>query len=79
MHEMSARLLSERTASWSQPINTEGFTGEQALRAWLTHQGVTGYAQALLVIERFGCPAFFLASADSQSKGSMPTVRCAKL
>ena len=47
MKEMSARLLNERTGqdldSWNQRIKTEGFTDEQALRAWLTDQGVTGY------------------------------------
>ena len=69
MKDMSARLLNERTGegveTWNQRITTEGFTDEQALRAWLTAQGVTGYAQSLLVMERFGYPAFFLASVLS--------------
>ncbi len=73
MKEMSARLLNERTGqdldSWNQRIKTEGFTDEQALRAWLTDQNVTGYAQSLLVMERFGYPAFFLASADELIEG----------
>src|SRR5438094_9546487 len=73
MKEMSARLLHERTGqdldTWNQRITSEGFTDEQSLRAWLTEQGVTGYAQSLLVMERFGYPAFFLASADELIDG----------
>ncbi|MFL5807617.1 MAG: DUF5655 domain-containing protein [Roseiflexaceae bacterium] len=67
MRDMSARLLNERTGAdvetWNQRITTEGFTDPQELRAWLTAQGVTGYAQSLLVMERFGYPDFLLASA----------------
>jgi uncharacterized protein DUF5655 len=73
MREMSARLLKERTGEdveiWNQRIKAQGFTGEQALRAWLTDQGVTGYAQSLLVMERFGYPDFLLASADDLVQG----------
>jgi hypothetical protein len=73
MQDMSARLLQERTgadvATWNQRITAEGFTDEQALRAWLTAQGVTGYAQSLLVMERFGYPDFLLASADELIQG----------
>ncbi len=38
-------------------------TMNQQLRTWLSAQGVTGYAQSLLVWERFGYPDFMLASA----------------
>jgi len=73
MKDMSARLLHERTGqdldTWNERIKTEDFTDEQILRAWLTEQGVTGYAQSLLVMERFGYPAFFLASADELIEG----------
>lgn len=73
MQELSARLLYERTGqdldTWNGRIASEAFTDEQALRAWLTAQGVTGYAQSLLVMERFGYPAFFLASADELIEG----------
>jgi len=73
MKEMSARLLKERTGqdveAWNQRITTEGFTNEQQLRAWLTAQGVTGYAQSLLVMERFGYPDFLVASADALIEG----------
>ena len=73
MKDMSIRLLRERTGQdveiWNQRIATEGFTDEQQLRTWLTDQGVTGYAQSLLVMERFGYPDFFLASADELIQG----------
>ena len=73
MKDMSARLLQERTGedvdTWNQRIKAKGFTDEQTLRAWLTEQGVTGYAQSLLVMERFGYPDFFLASADELIEG----------
>ena len=73
MQTMSARLLTERTGAgvetWNQRIKEVGFTDEQALRAWLTAQGVTGYAQSLLVMERFGYPDFLVASADELIEG----------
>lgn len=68
MKEMSARLLLERTGegveAWDRRIREQGFENEKALRAWLTEQGVTGYAQSLLVWERFGYPDFLVATAD---------------
>jgi hypothetical protein len=69
MKEMSTRLLIERTgedvAAWNRRIEQQGLTGEESLRRWLAEQGVTGYAQSLLVWEKFGYPAFMLASADA--------------
>ena len=68
MREMSARLLKERTGDdvdeWNRRVRRERFEDEKSLRRWLTKQGVAGYAQTLLVMERFGYPDFFLASAD---------------
>src|SRR4030095_6680311 len=68
MRAMSARLLEKRTGkgvdAWNRRIKTGRFKDEQSLRAWLTEQDVTGYAQSLLVMERFGYPDFLLASAD---------------
>jgi hypothetical protein len=65
---MSARLLKERTGedvdTWNRRIKREGHKDAQSLRAWLTNEGVTGYAQSLLVMECFGYPEFLLASAD---------------
>jgi hypothetical protein len=70
---MSARLLQERTgedvAAWKRRIAKEQFKDEKSLRAWLTKQGVTGYAQSLLVWERFGYPDFLVASADELIDG----------
>jgi Domain of unknown function (DUF5655) len=68
MMAMSIRLLKERTGedldTWNERIQRQHFADEQQLRSWLTQQGVKGYAQSLLVMEQFGYPDFFLASAD---------------
>lgn len=73
MNKMSVRLLQERTgedvSTWNQRIRTEGFDNEKELRVWLIEQGVTGYAQSLLVMERFGYPDFLVASADELIEG----------
>jgi len=73
MNDLSARLLEERTgenvAAWNRRIAKEQLDDEKSLRAWLTEQGVTGYAQSLLVMERFGYPDFLLASADELIDG----------
>ena len=73
MQNMSARLLQERTgedvAAWNRRIAKEQLNDEKSLRAWLSKQGVTGYAQSLLVWERFGYPDFLVASADQLIEG----------
>jgi hypothetical protein len=73
MRTISARLLQERTgeglAAWNRRIKKERLPDEDSLRAWLTKQGVTGYAQSLLVMERFGYPDFMTASADELIDG----------
>jgi Domain of unknown function (DUF5655) len=73
MKAMSVRLLEERTGedleTWNARIQGQGFADEGQLRAWLTQQGVSGYAQSLLVMEQFGYPDFFLASADELIEG----------
>ncbi len=70
---MSARLLKECTGegvdTWNRRIRGERLDDEEALRVWLTKQGVTGYAQSLLVMERFGYPDFLLATADELIEG----------
>ena len=73
MKEMSARLLVDRTgedlASWNQRIIKQGLSDEKSLREWLSSQGVTGYAQSILVMEQFGYPDFMLASAEDLIDG----------
>jgi hypothetical protein len=65
---MWVRLLEKQTGkgvkAWNRRIGRERLRDERSLRAWLVRQGVTGYAQSLLVMERFGYPDFVLASAD---------------
>jgi hypothetical protein len=46
-----------------------GIADEGALRSWLSSEGVTGYKQMLLVMERFGYPDYLLASADDLLDG----------
>src|SRR5438128_3211021 len=73
MRDMSARLLKERTGegvdTWNRRIQRERLDDEEALRAWLTRQGVTGYAQTLLGMGRFGYPDFLRATADELIDG----------
>lgn len=73
MREMSARLLKERTEEsvevWNRRILEAGLQDEEGLRAWLTARGVNGYAQSLLVMERFGYPDYLLAGADELVDG----------
>jgi hypothetical protein len=71
MREWCARLLEARTgqgvAAWNERIAAgppANRAGEPALREWLSAEGVTGYAQALLVWETFGYPGFLVADAD---------------
>lgn len=73
MREWCEQLLERRTgqdvAAWNRRIAEHEFAGKEALRTWLETQGVTGYAQMLLVMERFGYPDFFLATADELIDG----------
>lgn len=73
MQDLFARLLKERTgedaAAWNQRIAEQHIDDEQTLRAWLKQQGIIGYAQTYLVMERFGYPDYMLASADDLVEG----------
>lgn len=73
MRSMSVRLLEERTGHgvdfWNTRIRKANVKDEAGLRAWLTEQGVTGYAQSLLVMERFGYPDFMTASGKELIDG----------
>jgi hypothetical protein len=68
MRDWSAQLLERATgkdvAAWNRAIARRRFATESPLRKWLTAQGVTGYAQMLLVWERFGYPDFMTAGAS---------------
>ena len=68
MRESSAKLRQRRTGrnvdEWNRRIARRPFRSQAALRQWLTDEGVTGYAQQLLVWERFGYPSFMTAGAD---------------
>ncbi len=68
MKAMHARLLEERSgegvAAWNLRIRKGPWKDEKSLRAWLAQQGVMGYPQSFLVMERFGYPDFMLATAD---------------
>lgn len=73
MRDRAAHLLRSRTgqdvAAWNRRAAEAGLADEQALRAWLDAQGVTGHAQALLVWERFGYPDFPAAEAGELIEG----------
>jgi Family of unknown function (DUF5990)/Domain of unknown function (DUF5655) len=73
MREWSAGLLVSRTgtdvAAWNRRVAEAGLDDEPTLRQWLADQGVTGYAQALLVWERFGYPDYMTADADELIEG----------
>jgi len=66
-------LLQRRTGAsveeWNRRIRELGFTDERSLRDWLSEQGVAGYPQMMLVMERFGYPEFLVASADELIDG----------
>jgi len=71
MREWCARLLQARTgqgvAAWKERIaaaTPQNRASEPALRTWLSAEGVTGYAQALLVWETLGYPGFLVADAE---------------
>jgi hypothetical protein len=68
-----ANLLRARTGAdvetWNGRVRAQSFADEPSLRGWLAAQGVTGYPQDLLVMERFGYPAFLTASADELIDG----------
>ncbi len=68
MREMCARLLVERTGedveAWKRRIEQKRIEDENELRRWLDERGVTGYAQSLLIWERFGYPDFIAATGE---------------
>jgi Domain of unknown function (DUF5655) len=73
MKQTSSRLLEERTGhsveTWNLRIQRKRFPDEESLRSWLAEHRVTGYAQDLLVMERFGYPHFLTATAKELIDG----------
>jgi len=65
MLDWMASLLMRRTGqdveAWNRRIKAAPVRDDAGLRRWLDDQGVTGYAQRLLVWERFGYPSFMKA------------------
>jgi len=66
--EMWVSMLEKQTGlgldTWNSRIKEERLGDENSLRNWLAQHGVTGYAQQLLVMERFGYPDFLTTTAD---------------
>jgi hypothetical protein len=73
MREQEIRWLVERTGdgldTWNARVLESGLSDEASLRAWLNHEGVTGYPAMLLVMERFGYPDYLQATADELIDG----------
>jgi hypothetical protein len=67
MRDWMASLLQRRTGqdveAWNRRVKAARVRDEAGLRRWLGDRGVTGYAQRLLVWERFGYPKFMLAGS----------------
>jgi hypothetical protein len=73
MRDQQIAWLIERTGegldAWNARIVEQDFEDQASLRRWLTEQGVTGYPQMLLVMERFGYPDYLRATADDLIEG----------
>ena len=57
------RGTGEGVPEWNRRVLSSGPDNERDLRVWLRQQGVTGYPQMLLVMERFGYPDLLRASS----------------
>ena len=62
------KLLEKTTgaglAEWDRRILRHKFKDARQLRAWLSSQQIEGYAQQLLVMERFGYPDYMLSTTN---------------
>ena len=56
-------------ATWAERVRATGLQTEPEVRSWLAEQGISGYGQMVLVMERFGYPDFLTASADELVDG----------
>src|SRR5215510_5561045 len=65
--QMWIRVLEKQTGegldAWNARIRNRRFSSEAQLRTWLSRRNVTGYAQQLLAMERFGYPDFVVATS----------------
>lgn len=60
------RQTGHDVAWWNDRVAAQGgLDDEAAPRIWLASEGITGYQQMLLVMERFSYPAFFLAAVST--------------
>lgn len=68
MHEWSAQLLRRQTGQsvddWNKRIRETGINTRDDLQKWLIGHDINGYAQQLLIMERFGYPDFMVKSAE---------------
>ncbi|MBO0852830.1 MAG: hypothetical protein J2P18_03580 [Nocardia sp.] len=73
MRDWQVGLLERATGAtlgtWNARVREAGLADEAALRNWLRQRGVTGYAQMLLVHERFGYPEFFTRTGEELIEG----------
>jgi hypothetical protein len=71
--DMWVRVLERQTGAgfevWNKRIRKQGLESESTVRTWLRKQGVSGYAQSLLVMERFGYPDFIRATGQELIDG----------
>jgi hypothetical protein len=78
IEERLVRTTGDDVATWRERVAAAGLETEPEVRAWLAERGITGYGQMILVMERFGYPDFFTASADDLVDGQYadrPTLR----
>lgn len=68
MHQWSAQLLERQTGAcvveWSRRVRETGIDSRDTLQTWLKERGINGYAQQLLIMERFGYPDYLVDSAE---------------
>jgi hypothetical protein len=69
IEERLVRTTGDDVATWRERVAATGLETEPEVRVWLAERGITGYGQMLLVMERFGYPDFFTASADDLVDG----------
>ncbi len=71
--EMWLRVLAAQSditlEDWNGTITQLAPADEAYLRRWLKEQGISGYAENLLVMEHFGYPDFLSATADELVDG----------